>query len=378
MGAKAKGKRDLLVKSSMALALSLAEGEGGAPAAPEWIQLFPAPAEGGVIEARASDGRRFVMRDADAVIAATNRRRVDLMLDYDHQSEKATRWDASEARAAGWIPLGGDALQVREDGSVWGRPEYTPRGAAAVADREYRYISPAFLHDDEGVIFEITSVALVNNPAFAMRALASHEDPRPPSRQENDMKLTDEALAKLGLDKGATEDQINAAIAGLELKPEPSPEPAPAPAATATASSTTEVVPAADLALAQDRASRAEAELAELRAEGFGRDVDAVLDKAIAEGRIAPASREYHRASCFHGGKPSQEGLERLKAYAEKAAPVAPTEPKVGGKEPPEGQPATAGLTKAQLKRAEACGISPEDYAKSLAALKAQTEDNED
>jgi len=68
-----------------------------------------------------------------------------------------------EAPAAGWIV----ELNVVRDGDdrapgIWGRVEWTPRGKRAVAEREYRFVSPAFLHRRTGQIERLTSAGLVH------------------------------------------------------------------------------------------------------------------------------------------------------------------------------------------------------------------------
>lgn len=357
MGAAAK-KPDLL-KSSMAFALVLAAGEdeGGAPSsvAPEWIQIFPAPVDG-IIRARPGDDRQFRLASADALLAHHASRETALLIDYDHTSEKLDRWTAQTAPAAAWVERGN--LEARPDGSVWAKPDYTPKGGQTIAEREYRYISPAFLHDDDGNIVALTSIGLVNNPAFAMQALAAHENNgRPP--QENDMKISTEALAKLGLEPDATEDQVNAALAALETSPA-----APAPSQ--------DLVPRADLELAHKQRAEAQAALEKAEAESFGRDVDELLAKAVAGKQIAPSSRDYHRATCFHEGKPVASRLEALKEHL-KAAPVIAPDLDLAHKPPPgTGSTAAGDLTAAQLATAKACGITPDEYKKSLADIAAR------
>ena len=97
---------------------------------------------------------------------------IDIPVDYDHQLEHATE-NGQPAPAAGWIT----ELEVRADG-VWGRVEWTEKGRAHVAAREYRYVSPVYYHDRNGVIQSIESVALTNIPNLTgLKALASRELP---------------------------------------------------------------------------------------------------------------------------------------------------------------------------------------------------------
>ena len=100
--------------------------EGGG--APEWVEVLPA---GPDIEGR--DGRKWHLEDPEGVAATSLDGMRDIPIDWEHASDiKAPRGE--EAPAAGWITQ----LEVR-NGALWGRVEWTERGAAQVASREYRY-----------------------------------------------------------------------------------------------------------------------------------------------------------------------------------------------------------------------------------------------
>jgi phage I-like protein len=133
----------------------------GDDAPPEWVMLVPA----GKVTAR--DGREFDNADPQAVVDAFESDPLDLPIDYEHATEVKAP-DGEEAPAAGWIK----ALEVR-DGAIWGRIEWTPRGAASLQSREYRYISPALILRKIGkVITNLISAGLTNRPALDMPALA--------------------------------------------------------------------------------------------------------------------------------------------------------------------------------------------------------------
>ena len=96
---------------------------------------------------------------------------VDIPVDYDHQLEH-TAMNGRPAIAAGWIT----ELEARADG-VWGRVEWTDKGKAHVAAREYRYVSPVYYYEQgTGEILAIESVALTNVPNLTgIKALASKD-----------------------------------------------------------------------------------------------------------------------------------------------------------------------------------------------------------
>ena len=130
--------------------------------APEWIMLMPA----GRLDAR--DGRRWRLTDADAVVAATHARAgsTDLVIDYEHQTKYSSE-NGQPAPAAGWIT----ELEARA-GALWARTRWTDQAAAALRAREYRYLSPWFMHTPDGVVTCLSGAALTNTPALDMPALA--------------------------------------------------------------------------------------------------------------------------------------------------------------------------------------------------------------
>ncbi|HRQ82793.1 MAG TPA: phage protease, partial [Azospirillaceae bacterium] len=188
-----------------ALASSLPEGWDGAGA--RWIKLAPL----GRVMGR--DGRGpYDFGDAAAaqsVVAASKAylAGIDGMIDYDHAYDLGALKGVGAAPAAGWIK----DLKAEPDG-VYGLVEWTGRAALAIAAKEYRYISPVFLHDAMGRVSKIIRAALTAHPNFPMPALASAQNPG------DDMSLPKEVAAALGL--AETADGAQAAAAVTKLKAE--------------------------------------------------------------------------------------------------------------------------------------------------------------
>ena len=223
--------------------------------APEWIMLVPA---GRLVVGR--DGRQFTVYDPAAIIAATARY-MPLPVDYMHDFEN--RKPGDETPAAGWI----EAMEVR-DGAIWGRVKWTAKASASIADLEYRFISPAFFHtnDRDARILSLTSAGLVHRPNFVMPALNNQQDP----------VMDKELLKALGLAETA---DTAAAITAINALQTPSP---------------TKYVPRADYDQALTRATNAEGRLAEIEKAQAQGSAEALVDKGIAEGKIAPASRDHY------------------------------------------------------------------------------------
>jgi phage I-like protein len=138
---------------------------------PEWVQLLPL----GTFKGRDGRGPYTVRNQADAqrVIDLTLQRQgsAKLPIDYDHQSDfAAIPGVGGQAPAAGWI----EELQARGDG-IWGRVSWTQAGAARIAAREYRYLSPVFTHAKtaQGEVGVLLRAGLTNNPNLELTALAS-------------------------------------------------------------------------------------------------------------------------------------------------------------------------------------------------------------
>lgn len=131
--------------------------------APEWVHLIP----NGSIAAR--DGRRFRLSDPERVVEAFRTNGIDLPIDYEHQTDKAT--PGGPVPAAGWIT----EIEARADG-IWGRVRWTEKANALLAAQEYRYLSPVIVHEKSGEIVRLKGAGLVHRPALRLTALASEDD----------------------------------------------------------------------------------------------------------------------------------------------------------------------------------------------------------
>lgn len=245
-------------KSLGTLARGVAEAialnaEGGAP---EWVMLWP---QGRLVVGR--DKRSFIISDPEAIIAAT-KPRLPLLVDYEHDFE--FRKPGDETPAAGWI----EELQVR-DGAIWGRVSWTSKAANAIADRQYRFHSPVYLCAPQSEPMEIIAIGgagLTHAPNLGFTALNNEQD-----------TTMDKDLAKaLGLPDTAT---VADAITAVNALQTPSPQ---------------KFVPRADLDQALRRATNAEAKLAEFEKSQARAAAEALVDKGIADRKIAPASRDHY------------------------------------------------------------------------------------
>ena len=178
-------------------ALALPE-PSGAGEVPEWLHLLPAG------EVRTVDGRGpYQLTDTAAVIAtslqATGGK---LPLDECHSTDRAAVL-GNPAPARGWIV----ELQARADG-LWGRVDWTPQGRAIMADKQYRGLSPAIVHDKAKRITAVLRASLINTPNLVgLTALHS---------TETNMDLLAQLIELLKLDSGADAAAVMAAVKKLQ------------------------------------------------------------------------------------------------------------------------------------------------------------------
>ena len=142
------------------------DADGGAP---DWVQLLPS----GEVLASPRDARLpWLVRDAEAIVAASRAIGMDLPIDYEHQTDLSAR-NGQPAPAAGWIKR----LSARADG-IFGRVVWTARARAMIEAKEYRFLSPVF-DFDRGTreVQRIRRAALTNAPAVLVTAVAKRLDP---------------------------------------------------------------------------------------------------------------------------------------------------------------------------------------------------------
>ena len=317
--------------------------------APEWIELIPAG------EFAGRDGRGpYRLKDAAAVIEASRALRMDagLPIDYDHATDFAAP-AGRPAPAAGWIR----SLEQR-DGALWGGIEWTRHGAAAVAMREYRYISPVFEYAPNGEIVRLLRAALTNNPNLYLSAISSSAAPETgvasDGGQQTEVPMEDlgSALAEmLGLDSGTGAAEIIAEVRALLAAQQPA----------AAAASAREADPARFVPIAEYE--RTAAELNQLRAAQAREGAEREVETAMRAGKIAPAQREWAIAYC-------QADAEAFRGFVARQPPLLTAAPaaadragsQIESRRPPHA--AAHPLTRTEAAICARLGIEPQDYAR--------------
>lgn len=322
---------------------------------PEWVQILPG---GAVIEGR--NGAVFMNRNPAAFVEFLNGKTLRIPLDENHATFlKAPLGDP--APAFGWI----DTYRLNEDGTTWGLLNLNNLGTEAVANKHYGYLSPIVeFNMVTGDLYDITSVALVNDPNFIMKSINSRINQH--KTEETHMK---KFLTMLGLAASATEDAIairlNSAIsaekllggiiAGLGLVPDTAEDAVMTSLNSATTSAGIlsqvrkslgledsadgtaietalnsrikgELIEGAAISLV-DFVPRADYEtlagqVKELQKTGQaqeGRKIEDLLDAACNSRKISPASKDFHRGNMQKPG-----GIESFESYVAGAPELLP------------------------------------------------------
>lgn len=287
-----------------------------------WLPMIPAG------EAVGRDGRTWKNSNPDAIVAAFD---AHLPFDLEHATEIRAQ-EGKEADACGWII----ALENR-DGEIWAQVEWNYLGRYKITDKLYKYYSPAFNYNKDGVITSMSSAGLTNKPNFYVPALNRQE--------ENTMKLPKLICDALGLTEEATEQEALTAINTLQSEKEVALNRASTPDLNL-------FVPKDTYEVALNRATTAEAELAEINQQ----KVEALVQSAIDDGKVAPADKDMYVGLCS-----SEKGREQFAKFIEGAPQIA-TNAKIKTPENPQG----GDLTKEQLALCHAMNISPEQWKENL------------
>ena len=307
---------------------------------PQWIELIPA---GQIITGR--DSRTWRNTNPQRIIDAFNANQADIPGDIEHATElKAPQGEPAPAIA--WVK----ELQLR-DGAVWGRVEWNDIGRELVGSKQYRYISPVFKYEKGTMeIAQVTSFGLSNNHNLFLTALNNNHQINQPNQAQTPEDTMDlKALAKaLGLPENASFEDILSATNKMKSEHQTALNQAQNP-------SLEKFVPRADYSQMEQRALNAEQALADHQTTALNTQIDQAIDAALEDGKITPATVDYHKAACRQEG-----GLERFKQFAA-SAPVVAADSTIN-----DGKPAdqSKALNAEEQAVAAAFGNSADDLAK--------------
>lgn len=303
---------------------------------PDWILVVPAGAVKTLKGDFVCDGPAM-----EATIAAFLGLKRDLVIDYEHQTQ-TTVLNGQPAPAAGWIK----ELAARDVG-LCARVEWTERAAGYIASREYRYLSPVIeVRPGDRRVVEFYSAALTNDPAIVgMNPIANRRN-----NEEEPMK--DKLAELLGLKAEATDEEFIAAVQGLKEFQSGT------VAVLELKAPTVSDVKGTVLALRQAPVGMVPAaEHEALKAQLARRDVEGLVDGAIAAGKVTPAQRDSMLELARTDGK-------AFETFVLKAPVVVPLGGRVAGRTDVGG--GEGGMTEAERQVCHQLGVDEK-------AFKAQT-----
>lgn len=315
--------------------------QAGSALAPSEFQLFPY----GEVWIEGSDPFLVDESAMNQAVSAFNARGLDLVVDYEHQTEGGDYSSPDgTAPAAGWIK----ALENRGTDGLWARVEWTQKAAELLSNKEYRYYSPVFLVSKGARrLVELLRVALTNAPRLNWIKPIIAKNPNPTEGEQ--MEFLKLITKKLGMSEAATQEEVLAKIERIQgadfIKlsasacglPETSTE-EQVIAALKGFRKAGEIVACKDVLTALDvpeTANRSEvvatihalkqrpdaalaAEVASLKERLAGRERDELVAGALKAGKITPAQREW--AEDYAGRDP-----DGFRVFVAKAPQVVPT-----------------------------------------------------
>ena len=321
------------------------------------------------------DGRGpYTLKDAQAVIEASMADPVEMVIDYDHQTDLGLMARKGvTAPAAGWIK----GLEADEDG-IWGLVSWTDAGDRAVASQEYRYISPVFLHDKDGNVQKILRASLTNTPNLVYKAL-NHANPE--DETVDLKKFFANLLTALSLPKDADTELALQAIQQMTEKAKEAELLSKSVTTLASLvklkddSTAAEVVKAvqAQLSVKPDKPDEGggekdatilalQSQVNKLEAERNREKAEEAVEKAMQAGKIAPASKDW--AIAYASKNP-----EDFASFVESQPQIINPSDQRSGRTAP--QSGGEGLTEAEKA---ICAMTGQSEADFLKAKKEETE----
>ena len=270
---------------------------------PEIIRILPI----GEVKSRKGD---FIVDDESVELIKLyfSGRKVDLVIDYEHQS-----LDNTQAPAA-----------------VTAKVKWTDKAEEYLRNREYRYLSPVVLiRKSDRKAVAVQSVALTNTPAIdgmfpVVNSLTGDDDNEEPKEEKMDIK---ELRVLLGLDENATEEDVKKKIAEIKENAEKQAEEESIPVANSVVLSllgldekakTEDVV----TAVMSFNSHKADEEKEELKKKLEEREADDLVQTALKDGRISAAQKEWAKTYALS----DKEGFKNFLSKAPSTVPMGKTE----------------------------------------------------
>lgn len=293
---------------------------------------------------------------ADAIIAAFESQKNDMVVDYEHQTLAGT-----EAPAAGWIKK---LINKGKEG-IWASVEWTERAKKYLANKEYRYLSPVFLKRvSDNKVMKLINVALTNQPNIdGMVPLVNKlsVDGQQSATKQKEVSSMKELLKLLGLTGEATEEQaivaVNKLLAdkkALENKTAIVVNKGVLDALGLKEGATEAEITGTIMAMKQSYSTveQLTSELTVIKNKMSEKEAAEAVENAMQSGKITPAQKDW--ATDY-----AKRDLAGFQVFVSKA-PVIVQKSKVAGNE----KPTINDLDAIQLEINKMCGIDIETFKK--------------
>lgn len=232
---------------------------------PKRIQLLPS---GKSITGK--DGRTWTVKNAEKLVKDSNDYIQHHPIDENHAVDLSAK-EGKSSPAFGWF----DNITLEANGEVWADVKWTEKGQKALEKKEYRFISPVFLNNENREITTIARAALTNNPNLSLTSLNSEKSEVKPEVKIEDWEKITQALE---LPVSATLDDVLQSITPLKQK---------------ETEDTTEKV-----ALNAEQITL-NAERLAFQTEVLQHKAGTMIDEAVKQCKITPANKERYLNLCM-------------------------------------------------------------------------------
>ena len=311
-------------------------------------------------------GRWFVTAERAQQIAAYWQSKPEkFCIDYHHSTQTVAKV-GGKAPAAGWAE--GATFEVRADG-VYVRVDWTEQARAEIADKQFLYISPVFVYDeDTGEVFALLMAALTNIPGLTglteLNAAMLSQFFDQPKEDTMDKQL----LKALGLAEDAKPEDAVTAVAKLQADLTAANEKVAALSAEVdthkgTVATLQAQVSAGGSADDKQVIAQLQAQVSTLQSENNERAVNELVEAALEDGRLSSVTEKWARDL----GKKDVAQLQAFLNVQPKIAVLNGTQ--TGGVVPAGVTVEGVVLTAEDIATCEAMGISQADFAKTKASM---------
>lgn len=223
----------------------------------------------------------FDAEAASSVMAKYQKRGLELMADYEHQSLSFKGAGPVPAAAKKWTP------EVRNGDLVAANIKWTPRAKQMLQDGEYRYFSIACrVNQETKRVVEVINFALTNNPAadaiqpLVAASLTASEELA--FQKDNTMKTV---IVALGLSADAEETTAVAKASRLvEFERD-------VIALTKTASLSEAMGSLQAMKASHEQVAALSATVRKMEADKTNAEIQSLLDAVVADGKVTPGEK---------------------------------------------------------------------------------------